>query len=515
MSTTGQLVKNVYFNWLGMAVGIMLSFVQAPIVVKGLGNTWFGIWVLVSQVVSYTWLFDLGIREAVVRHVSQYASRRNYKEINEVVSSAIYIYLLISVLTVLVIIVVIALLPYLFTLEPDIINVARLVLFLSGLNIAINWFFNAYIGILMGLQRFDIFQKIGMSMGVVGFILIIMFIKAGYGIIALSLINFAVSMVSNAVIYWNCRRLLPEFKLLRYERKKIRIEPLVNYGKYVLLNNLGAKIIYGTDAVIIGIYMHVSAITYYAIPETLVGMLTRVINSITWVMIPLFSELEAKDESSRIKVLFKKATKISLLVGLPIGLVFVFMGENFVSLWMGKEYAVNAKWVLIILTVGTLFTNWESISGSVLFGTSRHKIIAWLRAAEATLKICLCIYFINKWGIIGMAMGAALSHVLFMGVILPILVCRDLDMSIRSYMCESIIPTIVSSIPFALCCYFISFYMPAANLFVLFFSIAIIMPVFIISAWYIAFTVQERAEYVQAIYKYVPCLKVFDRQNIR
>jgi O-antigen/teichoic acid export membrane protein len=514
MSRAGQLMKNVSFNWVGMAVGLVLSFIQAPIVVNGLGNTWFGIWVLINQVVGYTWLFDLGIREAVVRHVSKHHARKEYHEVNEVVSSAIYLYLLISILTVVVLSAVTVLLPYLFKLAPDVVGTARLVLFLSGMTIAINWFFNAYVGILMGLQRFDIFQKIGVGLGTAGFVLTVAAIKVGYGIVALSVIGLATGMVSNALIYWNCRRLLPEFRLVRYDREKMRFRLLINYGKYVFLNNIGEKIIFGTDVVIIGIFMQASAITFYSIPGTLINMLRSIISSAAWVMNPLFSALEANNEMERLKAIFKKATKMSLLMGLPIGIVYLFMGKSFISLWMGKGYGEGSVLVLIILTLGTLFTIWENLIGSVLYGISRHHIIAWLRAAEATIKIVLCIVFVKMWGIVGVALGSTLPHMLFMGLILPVFVCRILNISFVTYVRESIIPPFVSSIPFALCCYYLETYFPATNLFVFFFWISVIMPVFMASAWYFALTGQEREMCAQIMYRYIPYLRAAGRQRI-
>lgn len=511
MSSISQVLKNVSFNWIGIAVAIVLGFIQAPIVVKGLGNTWFGIWILINQVVSYTWLFDLGIREAIVRHVSKHRARNEFQEINEIVSSGIYLYFLLSLLTVVAVSVVTLLLPYLFNLETNYVAVARLVLFVSGLNIAINWFFNSFVGILSGLQRFDIFQKIGIGIGVASFALVVTFIKAGYGIVALSMINLSMSILSNTLIYWNCRRLLPELRLVRYDRKTLHLKPLINYGKYVLLNNVGMKVIFGADAVLIGIFMQASAITFYAIPGTLINMLRNLVSSATWVMNPLFSELEAKNETGRLKTIFAKTTKLSFLIGLPVGIVYVFMGKNFISLWMGKDYGETSALVLVILTLGTLFTIWENIINSVLFGISRHHIIAWLRLVEAAIKIALCILFIKIWGIVGVALGNALSHMLLMGVILPMVVCRELNISISGYVRNSIVSPIVSSLPFALCCYLLNTYSPAKNITIFFLSVAAIMPVFILSAWYISFTRTERVEYAHKICQYAPLLRALSR----
>ncbi len=514
MNKANQVLRNVSFNWIAMAIGLVLGFVQAPIVVLGLGNTWYGIWVLVNQITAYTWLFDLGIREAVVRYVSKHRPRREFGEINEIVSTAIYLYLFISALTIVVVSALVWLLPHLFNLDENTVAVARVVLLLTGINIAINWFFNAYIGILMGLQRFDIFQKIGITMSMVGFVAIVSVVKAGYGIIALALVGLGGSIVSNGIIYWQSRKLLPEFRLLRPTRERMRFRLLLNYGRYVLLNNIGAKIIYGADAMIIGIFLPVAAITFYAIPGTLINMLRNLVSSVTWVLNPMFSELESENNMAGVRSTLFSATKFSFLVGLPIGIVYLFMGETFISLWMGKAYGEGSASVLIILTLATLFGLLNFVMNGVLYGLSRHHIIAWLRVGEAAVKIILCIIFVRMWGIVGVAVGTGLAHILLMGVILPFVTCRDFNISMVAYVKESILPAVISIIPFALCCYLLDSYFPAKNLAIFFLWLASILPVFLVCAWYVAFTKIERKTYAEMAYIYIPALRLITRKGI-
>lgn len=514
MNNTNQVVKNVSFNWIAMAFGLVLGFIQAPIVVLGLGNTWYGIWVLVNQLTAYTWLFDLGIREAVVRYVSKHRPKKEFREINEIVSTAIYLYFFISVLTIVVVLILVWFLPNIFKLDEDTVAVARLVLLLTGVNIAINWFFNAYIGILMGLQRFDIFQKIGMVMGIVGFVAIVTVVKAGYGIIALALVGLGGSMVSNGLIYWQSRKLLPEFQLLRLTKERMQFRLLLHYGKYVLLINIGAKIIHDADAIIIGIFLPVSAITFYAIPGTLINMLRNLVSSVTWVLNPFFSELESKNNMAEVSSILFMATKFSFLVGLPVGIVYLFMGKTFISLWMGKEYGEGSALVLITLTLATLLGLLNFVMTSVLCGLSRHHIIAWLRVTEASLKIILCIIFVRVWGIVGVAIGTGLAHIFFMGVVLPIVTCRNLGISIGDYVKKSVISPIAASIPFAICCYLSNAFFPAGNLVIFFLWVTSMMPVFLVCAWYVAFTKAERKAYAEKACTYVPVLRLLFREQI-
>ena len=71
------LLRSLASSWLGLAVGIVVSFFLSPFVVNKLGSTWYGVWAVASQFVGYLYLMDFGVRESVVRYTSKYAARRN------------------------------------------------------------------------------------------------------------------------------------------------------------------------------------------------------------------------------------------------------------------------------------------------------------------------------------------------------------------------------------------------------------------------------------------------------
>lgn len=508
---TKRILNNVLYNWLGMGFNLILGFIQAPIVVIGLGNTWYGIWVLINQLTGYAWLFDLGIREAVIRYVSKNHHQKKFDEINIIVSSAIYLYILISFITIIAISIVVLLLPYLFDLNDNVVFEARIVMFIVGCNIAINWFFNAYTGILMGLQRFDIFQKIGIFSGIISFVLIIIFIKLGYGIITLSLIGFSMSMISNGFVYYNSKKLLPEFKLLPFSKNIINFGPLINYGKFVLLNNIATKVVFGTDVLIIGIFLPVSSITFYAIPGMLVNYLRNLVSTAAYVLSPVASEFELDKNIEKIYNLLTKGTTISLLLGLPIGIVFIFMGENFISLWVGDEYGNRSNLVLSILTIGTVFALGQYVFNAILYGLSRHNIIAYVRAAEAFANITLTITLIQYYGIVGVALGMAISHLVFMAIVLPVIVCRSLKYSVVGYFKMSFIRPIISILPFSLLVFWTNRYFPSSHLFEFFSKIFLIMPIYLVSTWLISLTNEEKMHIKYFIDRY--CLSWFSTKR--
>ena len=67
-----QIVRNLFSNWAGLLINIVVSFFLAPFVVHKLGNTYYGIWAVVGQFTGYLYLLDFGIRESIIRYASRH-----------------------------------------------------------------------------------------------------------------------------------------------------------------------------------------------------------------------------------------------------------------------------------------------------------------------------------------------------------------------------------------------------------------------------------------------------------
>ena len=64
-----EILKNVSSSWFSLGVNILVGIFLSPFILHRLGDTAYGIWILIFSVTGYYGLFDLGIRSSVVRYV--------------------------------------------------------------------------------------------------------------------------------------------------------------------------------------------------------------------------------------------------------------------------------------------------------------------------------------------------------------------------------------------------------------------------------------------------------------
>ena len=264
---------------------------------------------------------------------------------------------------------------------------------------------------------------------------------------------------------------------------------------HVVINNIGQKAIFYTDALVIGIFLNAPAVTFYAIAGNLVEYLRRLIITSNTVLNPLVSEMEAVNDADSIRNVLIQGGRFSVLLALPISIVYLIMGREFISMWMGAEYAVSSTDVLVILTACVLFASPHMTISSVLYGMSRHDIIAKLRIMEAAVNLLLSIVLVQTVGIVGVALGTAIPHVLFMGIALPLFVRRILNLSVFDYVLNIYVRPIAASAPFVVTCFAVKTQFPSTTLLGFMFKVGLTMPVYFASIWLLGLTAMERVQY--------------------
>ncbi|BDD87619.1 oligosaccharide flippase family protein [Desulfofustis limnaeus] len=498
MALAEKLIKNILSNWTGLIVNIVISFFLAPFVVQKLGNTYYGIWVIMMQFTGYLYLLDFGIRESIIRYVSKFEAVKNVRELNEIISGGAVLYTLIGLLCMLISLLLAWGFPYLFSIEAEDHFVARMVVVICGATIAQALAFNVFIGIVMGLQRYDVLNGIGIVLALFRTATIVLLLSLGYTLLALALIQLVFGLLNNSAVAWYAARELRKKQIpLTFVRapwaERVTIfKTLYSYSIHVVINNLGQKAIYYTDALVIGLFVSAPAVTFYAIAGNLIEYLRRLILLANSVLNPAVSELESKAETGSIQELLVQGSRFSVLVALPICITYLTMGRNFIGIWMGSEYAQRSGDILFILSVSTLLSLPQNTISSVLYGISKHHVIAKLRLVEAIANLILSLALVQFLGIVGVALGTAVPQVIMMGMVLPICVSRVVGFSIGNYYRQVYLAPIATALPFFVLSILVNKWYLAASMAVFFFQVFALLCIYIVCVYMMCFSGRER-----------------------
>lgn len=497
--STSTIIKNVTSNWASIIVGALIAFVLAPVTVRALGNVYYGVWTLLMQLTGYLWLFDFGVRESVVKYVAQYESADDREQIQATVATAVSIYGIVSLITLALTIALAAALPYVFTIPPDAVATARITTLFVGGTVAQYFVFNVFVGVLMGLQRVYIIARLGMLFTIVRGLIIYVMLTAGYGIVTLSVVQFSLALVNNLIIVRICVRLLPYLSIRPAWPRRSEALKLFHYGKYVLISNVGDKIIFATDSIIIGAFLPISALTYYAVGGSLIEQFRAFITSMSSLVNPMSSRLQARSEEGAVALLVQTGVRAAIIIGLPVAIGFVLLGDRFIAIWMGPEYAGPSGRVLAVLAVGHLLGLPYYTISAALYGLGRHRVVAQSRIFEGIVNLALSVTLVRSFGIVGVALGTVIPHVIVVVAILPRVLARWVPLDLRRYYVATYARPLLSGVPFALVCWYIASTIVPANFPSFFASVAVALTAYVVPAWFIGLTSDERARLSAAV----------------
>ena len=191
-----------------------------------------------------------------------------------------------------------------------------------------------------------------------------------------------------------------------------------------------------TDSIVIGRFISVSEVIFYAIPASLLDYLEKFIWAMIAVLIPIISSREAVGDNSN-KRLYIVGTKYSLILSFPIIFVLFTVGDDFIAMWIGEEYGLRSMWVLKILIIGYVLSFSQLIAHGILKGVSRHKVLAYILIVEAFVNLVLSIILAKPFGIEGVALGTTLPLIVVNLIIIPLYTCKVLNIEFSSYIWKS------------------------------------------------------------------------------
>ena len=448
------LLRNVVSSWAGYAATLLVGFFLAPLVVHHLGTAGYGVWTLVVSLTGYCGLLDLGLRSSVLRFVVRHVAQNDHQRVNTTLSSALAL-LSAAGLLALVATLVLHFTFGMFAVDPEFRSDARIALLLTGLNVAVILPLSAFSAILPSLERFDVMNTITVCGATLRAVLVVTVLKLGYGILGLATVSVAVSTGEYAAMAICAKILYPPLRVGWRLVNVASCRELFGFSLFRFVWIVSNQLIFYSDSVVIGLFLNASAITAYAIAGSLINYGRNIVSLATDTLFPAATRLDTKKDLRGLRDIYVLGTQLGLVIGLSLCIGYVCFGKMFIHLWMGEKYTTSAA-ILIVLTIPQFVSMSQYMSALILLGTGRHKLMAAVAVGEAVVNICLSIVLIQRMGVIGVAWGTAIPHLIVTGVILPYFTLHALEMGPGPYLRRAFLRPTMCAIPVGLISYWLA-----------------------------------------------------------
>jgi len=379
------------------------------------------------------------------------------------------------------------LLNYLYDL-----NTIRVVIFILGVNIALEFPIKSFTGLVGAYLRYDLISYTRLFVLLLSTGLIVYFISNGYGIIALATITFLGSQISNILFFLIAKYLFKELKInLRYF-KKSKLRSLLGYSVWSFLISLSEQLRFRVDSIVIVGFLTPKLVTHYFVGARLADYFREIMFRATDLFMPIFTKYYTQNKLNELREKLLLITKLSTILASLGGGLIIIVGKAFVMRWMGEKY-IDAYPVLVILIIAMVFEVILNPLKSVLFAVARHKYYAVLNTLEGVVNLSASILLISSYGINGVALGTLIPIVAFKIFFIPYYTCKLINCSLSNYFKTILLPIFFTLI------YFVSFYFIIGNNLIApdYFKIAITIllsiPAYVLVNYFVVLTKSERS----------------------
>lgn len=479
-----MIVRNATYNVIGLIVNVIAGFIVSPILVKSFGNTLYGIWVLLISLTSQFGLFDFGIQSAVLQFTARYLAEANFERMNRLINTSLMIFSIAGFLTLAATAIISMYFGGIFHVPSQFEHDSIIALWIVGLGIAVSFPLTVFNGVLAGMQRYDLINIVGIISVVARSAATVILLHYECGLIAIALTHVIATIGGRLFIVFLALRECPETRLSIGYLRRDSAKEIFGYASSSFIINVSSMLFLYVDSLVIGIGLSPEDVTVFSIACSIVIYLRQLASSITWVLNPAVAALHSQHDAIGIKRILTIGTRNSLIVSIPLLILFLIRGPEFIGLWMGNEYRDTAGFVLQILLIGQFFAIPQFVSDSILFGIAKHRYNAVLHFYEGISNIILSVLLLKYFGVYGVAIGATVPIFIFRGILLPHYMLKVVGMGATEYLRDAYFPIIVSLLIFSVVMLCSALYMPAASMKAYFINVSILFIGYIVLIWF-------------------------------
>jgi O-antigen/teichoic acid export membrane protein len=404
------LGRNLISNAGGYLLSIVIAFVVSPITIHNLGDSRYGAWSLVGELIGYYGLLDLGLRGALTYYVARLTAREKLDELNSYISTAFWVLVGCGTLAAIAGVAFAGIFPHLFTVDPSILPEVRTAILIMSLLIALGLPMNTFSAILVGHQRFDLVNGVEISIRAIMGVSTYWSMRTGGGLVSLALIQ-----AGGRALGWTASVLLASRVggTLRMSPRLVdfaRIRELSAYGLRTAVGQIAQLVINRMDLTVVGMFAGIQFVTFYSVGSVLVGYAVTACYLVAFVFTPQLTQLEAKSDREGFLYALYKGLRLSGTVAAAISAGLIVFGRSFLSLWVGAKY-VESHWnsrsdlIMMVLLLSNAPRLFQSVSRQALYATARVRFLMWLDVSEAVGNVVLSVILVRRIGPIGVALG--------------------------------------------------------------------------------------------------------------
>ncbi len=421
-----QLKSGTLLSYLQMALSVIIGIVYTPVMIRLLGQNEYGLYNTVASTISMLSVLSLGFNSGYIRYYARYKKEKRKEATYRLNGMFLLIFSIIGAIAFLCGLYLTNHLQLVFSkgLTSEEYRIARILMLLLTINLSVSFPMSVFQTIISAHERFVYLKMLGVLKTVLGPMLTMPVLLAGYGSIGMVTVTLVVSFLTDLLyLFYTTKRLKERFVFGSFEKGLLK--SLLGYSGFIALNIIIDQINWNIDKTLLGRFRGTAEVAVYSVGFSLYHYYMLISTSISGVFTPrihrIYNEWKEQPEEldQRFTELFIRVSRIQYLV---LGLVasgVAFFGQVFIHYWVGDGFE-NAYFVALLLIFPASIALIQSLGIEIQRAENRHQFRSIVYALMALINLGLSIWLCQIYGAVGSAIGTAISLIAANGLIMNV-----------------------------------------------------------------------------------------------
>ena len=446
-----EVKLGVILSYITIFLNAVIGIVYMPFLTKMLGQSEYGLYSLVANIISYLTILDLGFGNAITIYTAKYIAKNDKQGERKLHGMFLIIYTIIGIIAGIIGTILYFNVNKIFgsTMDLKEINTAKILMKILIFNLIITFPFSIFSSIITAYEKFVFSKIINIIRIVLMPLIMIPLLIMGYKSIALVILTTILNIGCLLINMIYClTKLHIKFNFKKFDFKLL-IE-ILSYSIFIFLNTIIDKINWSLDTFILGAVSGTISVAIYSVAAHMNTLYLSFSTAISGVLLPRFSKMEAqKANNKQFSEVFIKTGRIQYIVMSLIITGFVLFGKQFIQILFGIEYT-SAYYIGCILMIPVTIPLIQNTALSILQAKAKYKFMTIMYICTSIINVAISIPLAKIYQGIGAACGTALSLIVGQIIIMNIYYYKNVKIDIFTFWKEIIKMTIPLIVPILL-----------------------------------------------------------------
>jgi O-antigen/teichoic acid export membrane protein len=239
----------------------------------------------------------------------------------------------------------------------------------------------------------------------------------------------------------NAYRAFPGLRLRLRDFSRLRLREVTGFSVYMLLLDIGVKLNYAADTLVLGAFVGPAAVALWAPADRLTQLLIRLTNQLNETLFPFIVASDTNGRTDQLRQIYLQGTRLTLATVIPLAGGVALLAHPLIESWVGPSFYDTAT-VLQMLATLVILRVGNSTGSGILKGAGLHRRLAAQVGLAGIANIGLSIVLVQSYGLVGVAIGTIVPVVINSVLGTFPLACRRVGVPIRQALRQAVWPAL-------------------------------------------------------------------------